>query len=481
MPQTPLDCPKDELRERPMTHIDPRLLADIRDGNCVAFVGAGFSAAAGLPGWPLLLRILAGALPDDAAIEERKTLEGLLATPAASSRELEMAAQLLFDALGEHRCRAVLREALKKESLPELMQLRLKHLFGIPFRAIVTTNFDPLIAGVPPDASGYRRLLRAPRYSPWREAIARAALGMSPVAATADAPDRPVIQLHGTLADDRTLVFTRAQYRRRLYASPAYLTVLRALLATSSVLFLGYSLKDAYLNELRAELVEAFQGDDGAVRSAADARPLAWAVLEDVSDVARAYYERHEGLGVLPYRTAAGGTDHSGFDALLAQIYAQTNPVHRLGQLLSGRRVMWFDPSPANNELGRRLLLEAVRDVAGAGAKPRDEGLVAVTSLDAAVARLDDALPLDLVISHWGYGEGPGGRPNGEALLQAAAQRRAQGRGTAPVVIFAGPDYEAENRRRALGLGAFAFTSDWQVLMGAIERVLGPVVRVRGE
>jgi hypothetical protein len=29
--------------------------------------------------------------------------------------------------------------------------------------------------------------------------------------ATADAPDRPVIQLHGTLADDETLVFTRAQ------------------------------------------------------------------------------------------------------------------------------------------------------------------------------------------------------------------------------------------------------------------------------
>ena len=57
-----------------MIHIDPRLLADIRDGNCVAFVGAGFSAAAGLPSWPSLLRILAGALPDDAAENRRRAL-----------------------------------------------------------------------------------------------------------------------------------------------------------------------------------------------------------------------------------------------------------------------------------------------------------------------------------------------------------------------------------------------------------------------
>ena len=228
--------------------IDPRLLEDIRAGSCVAFVGAGFSAAAGLPSWPCLLRTLAAAIPAGAANDAQRTLDRLLdAQTGVSNRELEMAAQLLFDALGAERCRALLRDALKKEPLPDVMQLRLKHLFGIPFRAIVTTNFDPLIAGVPPDPAAYRRLLRAPRYSPWREAIARAALGLRSAAPTADAPDRPVIQLHGTLNDEETIVFTRAQYRRRLYANPAYLTALRALLATSSVLFLGYSLKDAYL------------------------------------------------------------------------------------------------------------------------------------------------------------------------------------------------------------------------------------------
>jgi len=454
--------------------IDPRLLEDIRAGSCVAFVGAGFSAAAGLPSWPSLLRTLAAAIPAGAANDAQRTLDRLLdAQTGVSNRELEMAAQLLFDALGAERCRALLRDALKKEPLPDVMQLRLKHLFGIPFRAIVTTNFDPLIAGVPPDPAAYRRLLRAPRYSPWREAIARAALGLRSAAPTADAPDRPVIQLHGTLNDEETIVFTRAQYRRRLYANPAYLTVLRALLATSSVLFLGYSLKDAYLNELRAELVEALQGGEGRGGAGDVARPLAWAVLEDISDVARAYYEKHEGLGVLAYRTADEGRDHSGFDRLLAQIYAETNPIHRLGQLLKGRRLMWFDPSPANNELGRRLLTEAVRDVEGTGVGPGNDVLLDVADLAEAIRRLDEAPPFDLVISHWGHGLGPDGSPNGEALLRAAAARRAQGKGTAPIVIFGGPDFAAENRHRALGLGAFAFTAEWQALMGAIERVLG--------
>lgn len=458
----------------PPTSIDPRLLDDIRAGACVAFVGAGFSAAAGLPSWPALLRAMAEALPAAGAVEARATLYRLLEAPSqASNRELEMAAQLLFDALGERRCRQLLREALKKESLPEAMRLRLKHLFGIPFRAIVTTNFDPLIAGVPPDPTAYRRLLRAPRYSPWREAIARAALGLHPVAPTADAPERPVIQLHGTLADDQTLVFTRAQYRRRLYANPAYLTVLRSLLATSTVLFLGYSLKDAYLNELRAELVEAFQGGDARARPAEHGSPLAWAVLENVSEVARAYYETHEGLGVLAYQTAAGGTDHSGFDQLLGRIYAETNPIHRLGQLLRGHRLMWFDTSPSNNELGRRLLTEAVRDAGGNSLGIPDDGLFEVADLGQAIRHLDAEPPFDLVISHWGHGQGPGGRPNGEMLLRAAAARRVQGRATVPIVIFAGVQHAADNRRRALGLGALGFTSEWQVLMGFIERVLG--------
>lgn len=72
----------------------------------------------------------------------------------------------------------------------------------------------------------------------------------------------------------------------------------------AGAIFLGYSLSDAYLNELRAELVEAFSGGE------AKADPLVWAVIEGVSPVACRYYECHEGLGVVSYQARDGGKDH---------------------------------------------------------------------------------------------------------------------------------------------------------------------------
>ena len=180
--------------EQVVSTIDPRLLEDIRGGNCVAFVGAGFSAAAGLPAWPELVREMAAGVPAELG-DERCTLQRLLGTGRSytSHRELEMAAQLLFDALGEARFRDELRVRLQARELPRSMALRLKHLLGIPFRAIVTTNFDPLLPGVPPDAIAYRRLLRSDRLGPWREAILKAALDLDESRRLADAPDRPVV------------------------------------------------------------------------------------------------------------------------------------------------------------------------------------------------------------------------------------------------------------------------------------------------
>ena len=88
----------------------------------------------------------------------------------------------------------------------------------------------------------------------------------------------------------------------------------------------------------------------------------------------------------------------------------------------------------------------------------------------------DDDPPFDLVISQRGHGQAPDGGASGAALLRAAAVRRAEGKGTPPIVIFGGSDFEAENRRRALGLGALGLTSEWPMLMGLIERTLGQSV-----
>lgn len=50
-------------------------------------------------------------------------------------------------------------------------------------------------------------------------------------------------------------MFTTQSYRRLLHATPAYRAFLRTLFATRNVLFLGFSFTDAYINELRSEIL----------------------------------------------------------------------------------------------------------------------------------------------------------------------------------------------------------------------------------
>jgi hypothetical protein len=70
MPEISLPQANDE-------RIDGRLIAAIREMRCVAFVGAGFSAAAGLPRWGELsmdqisFEILDGALATERQDAER--------------------------------------------------------------------------------------------------------------------------------------------------------------------------------------------------------------------------------------------------------------------------------------------------------------------------------------------------------------------------------------------------------------------------
>ena len=452
------------------------LIDAINRGDCVAFVGAGFSAAAELPAWTELLRCVVDDFDASRANPEIDSVRTLLDAQAeVTSQELEMAAQLLYDAAGADGFAKSLQAALQKQEtdLPHPMQKRLKHLRGIPFRAIVTTNFDPLLAGTPPTGVAYRSLLREFRPSPWRQAVLRAALATEPGDYMMPEDDLLVVQLHGRVGEPESLVFTRSQYRRRLYADRAYLTVLRSLLATSRVLFLGYSLTDAYLNELRSELIEAFADRQSGTTQGEGAHldlheePLAWAVLSDATAVTKEYYRRHEGLSIITYETKDRGTDHSGFDDILQELYDQTNPVYRLGQRVKGKRILWLDAHPDNNDLGRRLIRAGVEECPA-----RECQLYEVTSLDDAFKRLKSDRPFDLVISYWGY-DGADTAPKGATLLRHIAHLRADDHAVGPVVIFASAgEHEAENRAQALGLGAAAFETRWEDLMETLERLL---------
>ena len=410
--------------------IPQHLLDQIAAGRCVAFVGAGFAAPA-VPAWKVLLEKLAeraGLDPDTGA-----WLEALISH--GGSRDLEAAAQVLQVAMGPAFDLA-LADVLIEEGAEERIGERKRLLAGIPFDAILTTNFDLFLHGEVPGPNAYQRVLRDPPHRWWEPRFWDGTRGA------------PIVKLHGEVGPvGDAVVFTQRDYRERLYSSSAYTTFLRSLFATSTVLFIGVSFTDAYLNELRSEVLAMLDHDS------AD-EPVAYAILSDVQPHQARYLRSHEGLGAIGFDTA-GGTDWSGFEQILHAIHDATNPRAQLGRAIAGRTILWCDPEADDTAEGARLLADAARDAGGS------TRVVAHRTVDGVVAalRADGA---DLVIVDW---------PVGETVLTALRAENLR----APVVVFArAAALQPADRRLALSLGATETISEWPDLFREIERVLGP-------
>lgn len=434
--------------------IPDALVNDVLAGNCVAFVGAGFTAPAEVPTWKRLLLSLAEAIGE----ETNAQIERLLRNHRLVN--YQAAAQILRDKLGDEAYKRQLAELVQPRE--ERVRERLKWLRGIPFRAVLTTNFDGLLPGSLPGPESYRQILRPRHHRWWDERFWRPLDGGA-----------PVVCLHGDLfRDPDTTVLTTSDYRDRLRFDSTYSTFLRAVFATNSVLFLGFSFSDFYLNELRAQILSLFMEQQGCVVTA-------YALIDNVSDTDVVdYFRQHEGIEILTYATEDGG--HAPFDAFLRHLHQRTNPRHVLGERLRHRRILWVDPHPEHNPEGVTYLSDAAATAGvefdlvfcrGGGDGPPFTQR-ALQLLEEARA---DGRPFDLVISHWGHQaeqDASGAAcSRAERLLEELHQRLLR----VPVVIFSAPDFANDNKPRALRAGAAAFTCRWAELCRSIDEVFGPV------
>jgi hypothetical protein len=156
----------------PSTRIPPELVTEILAGNCVAFVGAGFSRESDLPSWAELLHNVFEEHKRDIAEPQRDHLTQIIrkiTDGVATSDVYEQAAQMLKDSLGSQMSASIAKQlAPDGWQLRPAMRDRLRYLDGIPFRAILTTNFDELLDGTTPfdsmlkhrDAPMYASVLR---------------------------------------------------------------------------------------------------------------------------------------------------------------------------------------------------------------------------------------------------------------------------------------------------------------------------------
>jgi hypothetical protein len=425
---------EEALREDPspsraeLPRMPSPLVDAVLSGNCVAFVGAGFSAAAQLPGWGGLLLKVADALRGPAHRDHVRRL-----VSRGSAHALDEAAQFLEDHLKRRRFVAEVRRHLTPKA-NETVHRRVAHLLRIPFRAILTTNFDAVLEGRKPDRQAYARVLRAePRRwfdeSFWREI-----------------PTDHVIKLHGDLTaggERPSIVLTRNDYRHRLYDTSRYATFLRATLATCTFLYLGFSFEDAYFSELRSEVLSV-------LGNAPHRRPHGYALLPDVSRETKRHFLRHEGIEVLDYTEADG---FAGFDLFLEALYRETNLLPRLAGILGGRRLLWVDPDRRNNELAIAYFKRAERQ----GRRPIT--IEQVPDASGALSALRSSR-FDVVITHWGQEKTA---PN---LLRAM---RSQGL-EVPVVVFA-LEQNARRSREAARLGAAGYHTSWTGLIEEVQRV----------
>jgi hypothetical protein len=194
-----------------------------RRGQLAVFIGAGVSAAAGLPTWEQLVAELAerSGLDDDLRA-------GLTRLP------LQDSAALLARELGRGPLEAYVQERFG----PGTYALAHALIADLPVQEFVTTNYDPLVEQAAADIGRQVRVL------PFEEA----------------APGSPwLLKLHGDAAHPESVVLTREEYLQFGDTRAALAGVLHSLLLTRHVLFVGTSMLDDDLIRIAHQVRSALQ------------------------------------------------------------------------------------------------------------------------------------------------------------------------------------------------------------------------------
>jgi len=256
----------------------PTLIKSITRGQCILFAGAGSSIDAKLPGWIELLR----------GMIERTVESGVVSRPQQDQlhRLLDCGDYLVVaafcrDQLGKYEFAQFLQERLSDVN----RQSRTHRLLAsIPFRAAVTTNFDSFI-------ENYRSRVRVVLPDMMER------LGAAGVESLlSDRSTFPIVKMHGSASDVDSIVLTRGDFRRLLFAKPKYREFLQRLFTDATIFFYGYSFRDPNVDVVLQQLTSLYEGMS---------RPH-YALLPDPGDIAKRYLFEDMNIRVIPYQVWDG-------------------------------------------------------------------------------------------------------------------------------------------------------------------------------
>lgn len=255
--------------------------------SATVFIGAGFSIAAGYPGWgsliePMQLELGVPPLPD------LPQLAQYFADTAAGGRE---------------HLDGRVRAALARVGMPRPTPMHI--LLGqLPVTEIWTTNYDSLIERAVTDAQVFVK-------------DAQLALTMEP-------GKRRVYKMHGSLDPPSPIVLTRDDYERYAWTHPRFWALLQGQFLTRSFLFLGFSFTDPNM-EVVFRLVRAHASDTPREHFAVLKRPERIGNPEEAAQALRLFDLRVADLDRVGVRVLVVD-DYAETESLLQRLVARCRP-----------------------------------------------------------------------------------------------------------------------------------------------------------
>jgi hypothetical protein len=267
-----------------MTHAPLDLIASLGQGNAGAFVGAGLSIGAGLPGWYDLIAELSARIGYDLPPAKWATGDALID-----------AAQAYVNRQGLNALIRHLKDRLDTTGVPPSAAHRA--LARLPISLVFTANFDDLLERAFRDAGKRVEVVVRDSSIPFMRR------GPNVV---------NIVKLYGDLDQPDTIVLARQQYESYFLQRPQMVKLLETELARSDMLYLGWSGSDPYFKLVFGELLSRF----GPMM-----RP-GYAVMFDVTDAQRDELARRQ---IRPVELPAGDRTAS-LAAWLAGLVVSNSP-----------------------------------------------------------------------------------------------------------------------------------------------------------
>ena len=189
--------------------IPPALVEEFNSNRVVLFVGSGISRISKLPDWSMLLTQLQHLHERSEEFDHLDPMQQ---------------AQCLYDAAGRQTVTRNIASIFEKHRTPsDVHNLIVK----LPFRAIITTNWNTLIEKAYEDVHGFT----------------------IPVVYSDDSlvtmdSSSILLKVHGSIDKPDSIVFAEEDYYDRASSETLISLYVKTLIATSTILFIGYGLRD---------------------------------------------------------------------------------------------------------------------------------------------------------------------------------------------------------------------------------------------